>query len=230
MSLQELVFSLYEFLADVHLFVMIPVVLCGAIFFKRLSMPFRYMFGYMLSWLLVQALMTVTSYFGIYNLVLVPVLALTEFCILSLLYYKYFSLGNSRPLKIAGFISFPLILFANIFSMLEAFNPQQFQAYGMVLACSAIIFYSVRFLLKSLANTQQDIDRELFHLNTVILSYNAFRLLIFASVNFMLNQATHFTAYFWLAFVVGTVLFDLAIGYLLWKHGKNRKVLRFGLQ
>lgn len=156
------------------------------------------------------------------------VYSLGEYGLISFLYYRYLLTKHQKMLKGLFITLTPLILLLHGISFQSIHRLAEYQTYGTLLVYALIVFYSGFFLFTRLSDTAKRLNRELMTLNVLIFCYYTVRLLIFSSINFMLNQEEQYTIYFWLLFASTVTTFYSALAFLLWKHGKNRKLLRFG--
>ena len=162
-----------------------------------------------------------------YNLFLIPIYSLIELSIFSALYYFFFLEQKKRFLL----FGIPLMLgfiVLDIFFLCDLFNAKTFYAFGKVISDFTIIGLCFFYYWKVLMG-EQAINRELFILNTVFLSYFLINALIFLSINFLINEAFYLVDPFWAANALTALLLYAFLTYMIWQDGKTRKALHSGL-
>jgi hypothetical protein len=205
-------------------------VLVGLSKLKRLSTPCHLLFIYLVFCLTTELL---SRYLGLVshaknNLFMFPVFALGEFIIFSLLYLKYLMDLKKFVLYIVLTVGCLLIL-TDIFFLSNVLDIKHFNCLAAVVSNLTIMVICLLYIFKGLENKGIR-DREFIWFTPYITGYFSLTLLIFLSMNFLVNERLTIVIYFWVGNLMLNVSFYLLIAYFLWKHGRTPELSPSGLQ
>ncbi|OJJ20595.1 hypothetical protein BKI52_19265 [marine bacterium AO1-C] len=185
-------------------------------------------------WLILYLVAGLTSelvfrYFGSisaqrYNLFVVPFFAITELIIFSAIYYLHL-LKRSPKVFLLGLFGAMLIIMDILF-LSQLFVIEQYQTYSKVISDFLIIVYCLLYYRQLLKTNEP--NAFYLKLNAGVLSYFVINLLIFSSLNFLVNESINLVIVFWVLNVVASSAFYLFLTYQIWQHGKIRKPLQYG--
>lgn len=161
-----------------------------------------------------------------YNLFLLPVYSFLELLIFSYLYLTVFIKHQQRWLVYFS-ILMHLLIALDLAFLTDLFNAETFFAFGKVVSDITIVVFALIYY-KNVLEEKQTIEREYLVLNAGFVSYFALNLLIFSSINFLINESLSLVDPFWILNAASTLAFYLFLMYMLWQHGKTRKTLPSG--
>jgi hypothetical protein len=154
------------------------------------------------------------------NLFLIPVYALGEFLIIAVLYLIFLlRIKNHIVVIILSGVS-ALILF-DLFYLSRLTDTANFQSIAKIIANLSIIVICIFYSWKGILNTGIR-SLEFVGINPYIIGYFSINLIIFLSINFLINEALGIVTYFWILNLVVNVLFYIKITHFLWKRGRIR--------
>lgn len=208
-----------------------PLVLLIGIFvglscFRRLKPGGRLVFYYLAICLLIDLL---SRYFGIVshlknNAFLLPIFAFLELLVFSILYYKHIFRSKSKFLLLF-IVIMHLIVLLDVASLSKLLYQKSIFSFGKVIADVSILFFCMVYYWK-LSMGQISIILEYTRLNAAIFIYYSINLIIFLSLNFLVNNRLSIVTFFWTINIVSAVSFYLFLTYLIWQNGKIRKILQ----
>lgn len=167
------------------------------------------------------------TYWG-YNLFLLPIYSFIELVIFSKLYVSSFIKKEIPILR-------RLIFFAQALTVLDLmficnlFHIQTFHAYSKVITDIIVITYCLMYYFKILTG-ELSFSKELFLLNSSFVYYFSINVLIFLSVNFLINESLYLVTPFWMINALSALFLYNFLTYMIWQHGKSQKILRSGYQ
>lgn len=193
---------------------------------KHLTGCFRLLLLYLILGFVTEVM---SKYFGSfsnlkYNLFLIPIYALLELLLFSILYYKHVVKSKNRYFLYFIFVLLGLILIdlSRIGSM---FNASSFQSYGKVIADAGIVIFCLIYYLDVVKGKIKP-TFELNVLNAASLIFFSLNLIIFLAINFLVNANYGIVMFFWFFNLTIVCLYYIIIIYLIWRNGKTRKSLR----
>jgi hypothetical protein len=203
-------------------------VVTGAIRFPNLSKPSRMLFLYLVLALFTELL---TRYLGLiastkYNLYLFPLFALCEFILFAWL-YLYYLMGiktNYARTIIAGIA---LLILAGMFTFDNLFDVKHFNSIAKVISNLAIVAIGLLYVWQELRKRKVK-SHEFIGFTPYIIAYFSVSMIIFLSVNFLVNVSLTIGFYFWIVYLLLNVSFYIIIAIFLWKHGKTQRFSLFG--
>jgi len=151
-----------------------------------------------------------------------------EYAIMSVLYLKYFNKKVKKVSIVSAVLIFILVCTEG-FRSLFVDQVYSFQAYGKVLVNAVIIVYCIAYFI-NLARNENAVHKSEIQLNTIIFVYYVITLLIFVSINFLINGYPKVTFYFWIFHSFIITLFYSSIALLIWQTGRTHKISPSGWQ
>lgn len=201
-------------------------IIVGLYYRKHLIGCFRLLLTYMVFGFVSELVLRFFGYYSIvkYNLFLIPIYALLELLLFSILYYKHVVKSKSRFFLYFIFVLLGLILIdlSRIGSM---FNASSFQSYGKVIADAGIVVFCLIYYLDVVKGKIKP-TFELNLLNAASITFFSLNLIIFLAINFLVNASYDIVMFFWNFNLVIVCLYYIIIIYLIWRNGKTRKSLR----
>lgn len=158
------------------------------------------------------------------NLILWPLLSLTEL----LIFFKlYLNLIRQKNL-VWILTSVGVLYIVTEIIYVDSYNIRTFQPYSKVVASFLIVLFVLINLFEHLKN-EIEISKRNQYLNSVLLSYFALNIVLLLPINFLINVDSTVTIYIWTAYLIATILFYSCLSFLICKNGKNQKRLHYGL-
>lgn len=207
---------------SITLILLVGVVI-GAIGRQNLDAPMKYLHGYLVFALLSDVAFRALGNLG-YNLFAIPIYAFLELLILSFFFYKYLLKGRSLVLYVLGIAITGLLIDGLFFSQL--FSVSGYQSLGKVIEDFMLVFLSLNYYFLWIKGQVKESSWLL--LNGMMLVYFLINLILFASINFLVNEVTDLIIWFWAINNIVTVIYYSFIAYYLWQHGKTRPHLQRG--
>jgi hypothetical protein len=208
-----------------------PLVLLIGIFvglscFWRLNPGIRLVFYYLVICLLTDLL---CRYFGHVshlknNMFLLPIFAFFELLVFSILYYKQIFRSKGK-LLLLFIVLMHLIVIWDVSTLSRLLHRESIFSFGKVIADISILSFCMIYYWK-LSKGQIASNSEYFRLNAAIFIYYSINLIIYLSLNFLVNNRLSIVTFFWAVNLVSVVSFYLFLTYLIWQNGKTRKVLQ----
>jgi len=161
-----------------------------------------------------------------YNLFVLPIYSLIEFFIFSILYILFF-LNKSTKWLVLFIIVVHGLIFLDIASLANLYNAKTFYAFSKVVADAGIILFCLFYYFKILKGKEK-INKEMFTLNSIFIAYYSINIIIFLSINFLVNESKSIVDPFWILNAVSASLLYLSLTYMIWQHGKTQKTLPSG--
>jgi len=157
-----------------------------------------------------------------YNLWLLPVLALCELLLWSLVFHLVLFRKRKQVLLVLSVAGCLFLAWQSVEAILGTW---QMVPNVRILATSIITMMSAALLLD---RVQEQPTRDYFSINAAILVYYSLSSVLFIPVDFLIYEPTVIKFYFWMANFLFTLAFYATLIVQLWKHGKNRQPLHFG--
>lgn len=198
----------------------------GLVTYSRLSPIYKLIVAYILLAIGGDLTSTFFEKNGGYNLFVIPIYSFLELTLFSSLYYLYFIKSKSKLLLGFTLLMHSLILLDIIF-LADFFNAKTFYAFGKVTTDLTIVIFCLVYYWKTIKG-DQPINKELFRLNSIFISYFLINLLIFLSINFLINESLHLVNPFWMLNALSALFLYLFLTYMIWQHGKTPKTSHFG--
>lgn len=200
-------FELWKYLGDVYKLVLILTLLSGLVFFKRLTVTGRYLWMYMGLLLLCQE---VSDYVGEVfknNHIMLPIYCMAELGFFIAFFNGYlFKKFRVLPLA-AGALAMVYIVveFVNNF-VVHYVTPKDFQPYCKIADNFCIIIYCLLYLFEKMKYHKARTVK--FSLTVGLLINFTLSSLFFLPFNFLVNQESALTFYFWIGNVTLLVLYS----------------------
>ena len=210
------IFSSASYLATIVSFILVIIEI------KKLPAAFRALAAFLLLGVLAESYQRIAYYVfhANYNLYIVPIYYLLEFATLGILYFKYLlkvKKKNSIPLGVLFFF----ILAVEGFRSIYFDNAQNYTAYGKVLVNLFVIILCVRFFIEMARNSGFQHGYKLY-LNISIFIYYVVCLIIFVSINYLINGLPKLTIYFWIFHAAISFVFYTSLGLIIWRTPRNQ--------
>lgn len=218
-------YNLFTLLTIISPILLLIGIIIGAYYRKHLNRCFLLLFGFLILGFITEIL---SRYLGLYsnlryNLFLIPIYGLTELLLFSVLYYKYLLKSKNRLLQYFIVILIILIL-VDISRIGNMFIAKKFQSYGKVIADGGIVmlclFYYWEVIKGKIKSTT-----EINILNAANIIFFSLSLLIFLSINFLVNANYDLVMIFWFFNLIIISLYYTTLILLIWQNGKTRKSL-----
>ncbi len=210
---------IFTFLAPITALIGIGM---GVRYYSKLSLPDKLLTLYLV---FVLAIDIIIRYLALVlkfknNLFLIPVYALGEFLIIAIIYLIFLlKLKSQKIIIILSGVS-ALILF-DLFYFSRLTDAANFQSIAKIIANLSIIIICIYYSWKGILNKGIR-SLEFMSINPYIIGYFSINLIIFLSINFLINEALGIVTYFWILNLIVNVLFYIRITYFLWKRGRIR--------
>lgn len=159
-----------------------------------------------------------------YNLFLIPIFGFIELSIFSIIYYKHIYKTKSKLLWFIIALTF-LLIFQDLFFRDQLFDPSRFNSFGKVISDLVILFFALSYIIQGV-NKTSPLRKDYLILSFVLLFYFSINMLFTISVNFLVNEQISIVIVFWVMNLIFTLLFYVALIYLLWQNGKIQKRLQ----
>lgn len=200
----------------------------GCLLYKTLTKKYQLIIVYILLALSIDCFAFLLKKNALYNLFLLPVYSFIELAIFSKVYKDYFIKDYRLLLNVFTVFIHSLILLDVAF-LCDFFNAKTFYAFSKVITDIGIITFCLLYYWKSLKE-DQIINKELLLLNAGFLCYFSINLLIFLSMNFLINASLHLVDPFWILNALSALFLYLFLIYMIWRYGRNPKLSHSGLQ
>lgn len=159
------------------------------------------------------------------NLLLWPLLSLSELIVFSLFYLrKGVSFQLIVGLLVAGISYMVLELY-----YIDVKDVIKFQPYSKVVSSFIIVVLSL-FSLYDMLKVETIASLKSHYLNGVILAYFSLNILLLLPINFLINAKVEVTIYIWTIYLFSTIIFYVCLSFYIWRNGKNQKRLHCGSQ
>ncbi|WP_237421185.1 hypothetical protein [Flavobacterium sp. Sd200] len=114
-----------------------------------------------------------------------------------------------------------------LYFVFNTLDVKQFQPYAKVADNFIVILMALSFYYQKI-NSFNELRWGYFRLNTVILIYFTFNIMVFLPFNFMINESSGIKFYFWTANMVFILLFYGYLVSLIWKNGIKQGKMQLG--
>lgn len=215
---------LFIFIARIILWI---TFLTGCYFYFYLDSRYKYITQYLLLAVSFDLLITYFSISTKYNLFIWPIYSFLEFSIFSWLYYQCFLKENNKIGLPIFIVLFHGLIILDVVYLGDLYNAANFYAFSKVVADVGIILLCLLYY-KTALTRQESINREMFVLNSIFISYFSINLIISLSMNFLINESNHLVFPFWILNAISASLLYLSLTYMIWQHGKTQKTLPSG--
>ena len=198
--------------------------LCGALIFRVVPKPIRYLTILAGFALITEIISTVLAKENTSNLFLFHIYPSIEFVLFLLIYQTYFRSGKEqKALRAIG----GLFLLFSIFNTLFIQHIREFNTHGRALECLLLVVLSIAYLQMKIlkVGTPDSQDRSMFWINTAVLLYFPLNLVFFLMSNYLLKHIpdqlhiTLWTVHAYLS-IAQYLLFTIAI-YTAWRRQKS---------
>lgn len=155
------------------------------------------------------------------NLSILPALSLATLLIFSKLYLDEFLQERAWGLLIliGGAV---VIIGFDIYFSYTGLSVRQFYALGTVASDLSIVIFCLYYFWKSLQEEEQ-LNRELWILNSGFLIYFSISTLLFFSINFLVNESLKVVAPFWMLNAFSASFLYIFLTYRIWKYSSTQK-------
>ncbi|MXN91087.1 hypothetical protein GR160_07575 [Flavobacterium sp. Sd200] len=162
------------------------------------------------------------------NLVILPVFSLIELVFFAYFYNKHLLAKPNKVLLGLGIVgSVYIITEMLLYFVFNTLDVKQFQPYAKVADNFIVILMALSFYYQKI-NSFNELRWGYFRLNTVILIYFTFNIMVFLPFNFMINESSGIKFYFWTANMVFILLFYGYLVSLIWKNGIKQGKMQLG--
>lgn len=152
------------------------------------------------------------------NLIVVPVYALLELGLLSLIYFRF--MLHKRLFGLMALAALAAIFICIEIYYLSAAKVASFQSYSRTCCSFILVIYALSYLFENLGiKTEQPIKMKL---NTVFLLYFACNFFIYLPINFFINAATETKYILWTFNLMLVFCYYLALFRLTWQSGNSQ--------
>ncbi|TPN81742.1 hypothetical protein [Aquimarina algicola] len=197
----------------------------GLYYYRHITSVYKLLIVYFVFGLLTDLISRLLDALYGNNLLIIPIYGLIELIIFSWMYYRYL-------LKDKRYILFPLMIISFVIIVMDIIHvagqsPEQFQSYGMVIGDISIIIYTFLFY-GNVLNEKEQKAHVYMSLNATLLLFFSVNLLLYLPINLLVNINSEVKFYFWAINLVITIMFYSFLIYLIWKNGRNPKLLYSG--
>lgn len=204
-----------EFMTSVSYAIVFTItagVVIGLRNWRSLSAPLRYLHKYLIFALLSEiAFRNFGGYTG-YNLFMIPIYAVLELIILSYFFYHHV-LQRNKIILLGTLVGLILIL-ADTFFLSELFVREKFQTLSIVIKDLVLMGCCLKYYHSWLQGEVE--DRDWFATAGVMLFFFTINTILFASINFLVNETQSIIIWFWLMNNVVMVCYYSFLTYKLW--------------
>lgn len=152
-----------------------------------------------------------------YNLFLMPISGLVTLFLFSRMYLQHFIQEKLRGFRVVmGLVQVGILCYF-LYSSGQT-QTTHFNALTVVFSYGAVVVLCFQYYIQ-IFQQRIEFDQGDFIFNAVVLVYFASSALFFITTNFLINEALHLVAPFWVAYGITTLLFYLYLTYKIWQHG-----------
>lgn len=207
-------YDLWRYIAQVYMVVLVLSLLSGFIFYKKLTVLSKYLLAYAGVLLLCQL---VSDYVGVVfknNHIMLPIYCMAELSFFIVFFRRVlFKKTSWLPLLMGG-TAMAYILGEFYYNFIDHYvDPKDFQPYCKVVANFCVLLYCLMFLYQKMKYNHTRTEK--FPLTIGLLIYFTLNSLFFLPFNFLINENSAFTLYFWMVNISMLAVYAGFIGFFI---------------
>lgn len=199
-------------------------VLCGIYYFKFIDRRNRWLLLFLIVCI---AFDVIARYMGTSsgnNLILWPLFSLVELLLISAVFLSFIR----KSFVLISLLSAGSIYILTEIIYIDVYNVTVFQSYAKIISSFLLVLVIIYMIIWQLKN-DINVPEHSLELNTVLLVNYALNLLLLLPINLLINANSGLITIIWIFYLGVTVLYYSYLSYVIWKNGKNRKRLHYGL-
>ncbi len=204
--------------------VLVLGVIAGIYYFKYLGPVSRRILFYLIVSLCFDVLSRIIGSLNGNNLLLWPLLGLTEL----LIFGNFYRHLIKKKWWVWSLTTAGVVYIIAELIYIDANNVSAFQTYAKVVASFLIVLMTCILFMERIKGDEK-IARSRMYLHFAILAYFSLNIILLLPINFLINESPEVIVYIWFVYLMSTVLFYLYLTYFIWKNGKSRKRSHYGL-
>ncbi|MEA1874350.1 MAG: hypothetical protein U9N51_07990 [Bacteroidota bacterium] len=211
---------IFKLLAPIAIGIIFLIALIGVMFFKRVSGDLKIIIIYF--WTV--AVMELSSLFiAGDNLLFMPLSAIVDLTLLSVLYLRYMLLRGKYQYILIGLVGIGIVfVFLDLIQVIN--DPMGHVFYGAISASLIIILFSIIYFIQSALFIKVKVSDKRLSINVLFFVLYNINLLFILSINFLISENVDLVSYFWIIRLFINITINIGLGYLIWKHGRTPKI------